>query len=134
MIYSKELDFSFSGLKTALLYTVKKIGELTPEIKKGLALEFENAIVEVLSAKTKKALEKYPVKSLIVGGGVIANKTVRNAMSKVAEEFGVEFRLPTQTLSTDNAIMIAIVGAINFHSGKRAHPDLIKANGNLVLS
>jgi len=74
MIHSDDFAFSFAGLKTAMLYTIKKIPELTEEIKTELALEFENAVVEVLIAKTKKALIQYGAKSLVLGGGVTANK------------------------------------------------------------
>ncbi|MEK7575079.1 MAG: tRNA (adenosine(37)-N6)-threonylcarbamoyltransferase complex transferase subunit TsaD [Patescibacteria group bacterium] len=134
MLHSKDLNFSFSGLKTAVLYTVKKIPDLTLEIKKMLALEFEEAVVEVLTTKTKSALTQYETKSLIVGGGVIANKSIRTSLSKLAKEFGIEFCVPTKSLSTDNAIMIGIAGLINFKAGKSQRADAeLRANGNLNL-
>jgi N6-L-threonylcarbamoyladenine synthase len=134
MLYSKNLDFSFSGLKTAVLYLIQKIGPLTPEKKSAIALEFENAVVETLVHKTKKAVEKYGAKTLIVGGGVSANAYLRSEIKKAFKGLNVLF--PEHGLSMDNSIMIGTAGYIEYlkKKGKVGSGKNIKANGNLKLS
>ncbi|MCR4275005.1 MAG: tRNA (adenosine(37)-N6)-threonylcarbamoyltransferase complex transferase subunit TsaD [Candidatus Campbellbacteria bacterium] len=142
MIDSNDFDFSFAGLKTAVLYAVKKLGSLSDEQKKEIACEFENAAVEVLVSKTKKALEHYNAPTLIIGGGVVANTHLREEMKKMlAQEFpDVTLLLPTHELSTDNAVMIGIAGYIAYTKNPNEygvfspeHGDL-RAHGTLRLS
>ncbi len=133
MMNTKDFDFSFSGLKTAVLYVVKDLGELNEEQKKEIALEFENAATEVLIHKTKKALDKYNAKTLIVGGGVIANKFIRENLTTMVNELGVEILLPKRELSTDNAIMIGVAGFIKSLKEKPEMGADLKAIGNLSL-
>lgn len=132
MINSKDLNFSFSGLKTSVLYTLKELPELTEDIKQEIAFEFKEAVMEVLSIKTKSAIIQYGAQSLIVGGGVIADKNIRLALEKVANETGVDFLLPEISASTDNALMIAVAGYENILAGKIPSSDF-SANGNLSL-
>ena len=148
MIHSKDLDFSFSGIKTAVLYTIKKIQGvsqtseiqqqsasgllLSASIKQEIACEFENAVVEVLISKTKKAIEQYGAKTLIIGGGVSANKKIRNDFEQESKNLGITFLIPEVKSSTDNAVMIAIAGLLNIQAGKQPEVDF-KANGNLSL-
>ena len=134
MLHSKNFDFSFSGLKTAVLYLIKKIEKITPEMKSQIALEFENAAIECLIYKTAKAVEKYKIKTLIVAGGVAANKHLRNEMKKITNK-KIKIYFPTKELSTDNSIMIGIAGYLNYVKNKRKVPRLnsIKATGNLRL-
>ncbi len=132
MINSKDLDFSFSGLKTSVLYTIKKIENLTEEMKQEIAFEFQKAVVDVLIAKTKMAIMEYGAQTLIAGGGVIANKDIREALKNLATELSVEFQLPEISASTDNALMIAIAGFINILANKKPTIDF-RANGNLSL-
>ena len=112
MINSKDFDFSFAGLKTAVLYMVKKIENLTPEIKALIAKDFEDSVTEVLLAKTLTAAKKYKVHEIILGGGVSANAKIRSTFhTTIARELpGVTLFLPDRTLSTDNGLMIGIVG------------------------
>ncbi len=142
MINSDDFAFSFAGLKTAMLYTIKKIPELTDEIKMGLAREFEDAVVEVLIAKTKKALKQFGAKSLILGGGVTANKEIRRAFEEMFEEEMLDelpttsLMIPDRLLSTDNAIMIGMAAYIRLllnPSLKEEGYESIKAEGNLRL-
>ncbi|KKQ87586.1 MAG: putative tRNA threonylcarbamoyladenosine biosynthesis protein Gcp [Parcubacteria group bacterium GW2011_GWF2_38_8] len=134
MIHSKNFDFSFSGLKTAVLYLIKKIGPLNDKIKQEIALEFENAVVETLVYKTKKAKEKYKVKTVIVAGGVAGNKYLRKEMKKI---IGKETNLlfPKKGLATDNSIMIGIAGYLQFIKKDKKIPKIenVKAKGNLRL-
>jgi len=132
MIHSNDFDFSFSGLKTAVLYTVKKIPEITDEIKKDIAREFEDAVIKVLLAKAKKALIATGAKSLIIGGGVSANKEIRKAFQNLAKELGINISIPNHLLSTDNAVMIAIAGYIQAESATH-NQDSFGALGNLKL-
>ena len=100
-----ELDFSFSGLKTSLLYTLRD----RPEADRAdLAASYQRAIVEALVARTKKALHQTCLKRLAIGGGVAANSELRNAVA----ELGVPVWVPPMELCTDNAAMIA--GAARF--------------------
>lgn len=93
-------DFSFSGLKTALRLLV---GKHEPAI---LAASFQDAVVKTLVQKTERALKKSSVDRLLLTGGVAANRSLRAAMSKLAEARGVEFAVPSAELCTDNAAMI----------------------------
>lgn len=131
MLHSKNLDFSFSGLKTSVLYFTQKNKSF---IKAEVALEFENAAIECLVHKTKKAMEKYGAKTLIVAGGVAANKYLRNEMKKAVGK-KVKLLFPTQELSGDNSLMIGIAGYLNYIKNKKKvpKPALIKATGNLRL-
>jgi N6-L-threonylcarbamoyladenine synthase len=110
MLHSGDYNFSFSGLKTAVLYAVKKIPLLTQEIKEELAREFEDAITEVLISKTTKAIREFETKTLIIAGGVVANNNLRSAFSELhASAFPkLELLIPEISHATDNALMIAI--------------------------
>lgn len=129
MLDSKDFDFSFSGLKTAVLYDVKKINSPTLDQKINLAHEFEMAVTEVLTSKTTKAIEQYNARSLIVGGGVIANKRIREALKLLSNKESFDLYLPESRMTTDNATMIAIAS----YFGKEKNPESIKANGTLKL-
>ena len=170
MLHSKDLNFSFSGLKTAVLYYLKNINEvnirsaqqrgqvsesdifqnniknsnnpqkhsldrteyfsaeksppshasrapkevvISEDIKLSVAREFEDAVIEILVSKTKVAIEKYSPKTLIIGGGVIANKALRENFIKLKENYpDLEILIPEKSLTTDNATMIAAAGFI----------------------
>lgn len=130
MIHSDNLDFSFSGLKTAVLYLVQK----NPDISKAqVAREFQQAIIDVLLVKTMKAIEQYQPKSLIIGGGVANNQElIRQFKIKVAQDFpAVKLLTPEPRLTTDNATMIAIAGY--FHALRKDFATDIVADGNLTL-
>ncbi len=133
MIHSHDLNFSFSGIKTAVLYTVKKIPELTSEIKQEIAREFEDAVIEVIILKTRQAVQEYGAQTIIIGGGVSANKKIREDFIKLSEETGVELMIPEVSASTDNAFMIALAGYVNIASGKKSQINFV-AKGNLSLS
>ncbi|MDD4803709.1 MAG: tRNA (adenosine(37)-N6)-threonylcarbamoyltransferase complex transferase subunit TsaD [Candidatus Pacebacteria bacterium] len=132
MIHSGDLNFSFSGIKTAVLYTVQKIENMTDDIRQEIAREFEDAVVEVIIKKTQQAVEQYGAQTIIIGGGVSANKKIRNDFAKLAEDIHVELMIPEFNASTDNAFMIALAGYINIKAGKKPETDF-KANGNLSL-
>ncbi|MDO8728293.1 MAG: tRNA (adenosine(37)-N6)-threonylcarbamoyltransferase complex transferase subunit TsaD [bacterium] len=138
MIHSKDLDFSFSGLKTAVLYKLKLENRSDSEFKEDMARAFEDAAVEVLIHKTSRALRELGnrAKTLIVAGGVSANHYLRQELNQLVNKFpGITLRMPTGLLTTDNAIMIAIATFIKINK----HPEILKkagpisASGNLSL-
>ncbi len=137
MLHSGNFEFSFSGIKTSVLYKVRELeksGPLSEEIKAIIAKEFQDAAIEVLTVKTLKALEQTGAKTLIIGGGVIANKALRAAFeTKVPAD--VNLLIPEFTFTTDNASMIAVAAYFRYLSGKNVytHTKKIVANGNLPL-
>lgn len=136
MIYTKDYNFSFSGLKTAVLYKIRDLGNLNDDLKRKIAKEFEDAAIEVLVHKTVKAIKEYKIKTLIVGGGVSANKYLQSELKdKIKKEkLKAKIHFPSSSLTGDNALMIAIAGYFQ-HKNKKYYknPKSIKANGNLSL-
>lgn len=113
MLHSKNLDFSFSGLKTAVLTLVKKQeGELTETIRAAIARAFVEAIVEVLVAKCLAAIKQTGMKRLVIAGGVGANTQLRKALNEAAVKKRFEVFYPDLALCTDNGAMIALAGAL----------------------
>ena len=113
MIHSGNLNFSFSGLKTAVLTRTKKYEVLDDRIKRMIALEFENAVTDVLMVKVRQAMYETRAKTLIVGGGVSANSHIRFALKGLAEAEGFSLFIPNRNLSTDNGLMIASTGLLH---------------------
>jgi N6-L-threonylcarbamoyladenine synthase len=142
MIHSGDFDFSFSGLKTAVLYLLRDLQKEHSDILKNvrmsqaIACEVEDSIVEVLTHKTIKAIDKYKIKTLIVGGGVSANTHLKNTLKEKVKSTNPNTKVyfPTPKLSTDNGLMIAIAGYFNYLKKpiKKTHSlSSLKANGNL---
>lgn len=136
MLHTPNYNFSFSGLKTAVLYMVRKLPSLTEEAKSMIAFEFEEAATEVLLAKTKAAILEYGPKAIILGGGVSANTHIRRSFEKMIQEEFPDTRLiiPDRTLSTDNALMIAAAAYMRSIGGKKKIPLSFRAEGNLRLA
>jgi N6-L-threonylcarbamoyladenine synthase len=135
MMHSDDLDFSFSGLKTAVLYLVQRItkdGKLSDSQIKGIAREVEDSITEVIIEKVRKAIEIHTIETIIVGGGVIANKNIREHLEKLAKACSIDLLLPQFDHSTDNGLMIALAGYTNKDKAVMAH-DTIRASGTLLL-
>jgi N6-L-threonylcarbamoyladenine synthase len=102
------LDFSFSGLKTSLLYRVRDLGEKEAERRRAdLAASYQRAIVESLLLRTEAALERETVGRLAIGGGVAANSELRSSVERMCASLGVDLWVPPVSLCTDNAAMIA---------------------------
>jgi N6-L-threonylcarbamoyladenine synthase len=135
MIHEHNLDFSFSGLKTAVLYKVRG-KELTDTEKEDLARAFEEAAADVLYAKTARALEETNAASLALGGGVSANTHItRTFRERVTKNFPhVRLCIPSPALTGDNALMIAFAGYFYATKKQFADPETLRANGNLQLS
>jgi len=122
MLEAESLDFSFSGLKSAVLNTLN-IARMKGEHvdKNDLAASFQEAVVDVLVAKTKRALLKLPqVKTLALAGGVAANSLLREALAKELEGGDIRFVYPSLKLCTDNGAMIAMAGYYHFIKGNYA--------------
>ena len=118
-----ELDFSFSGLKTSLLYRVRDLGEdAAGERLADLAASYQAAIVDALVLRTRAAVERERATRLALGGGVAANTALRGAMAAMCEPLGVRLWVPPIELCTDNAAMIA--GAARFLVPLR-YPDYL---------
>ena len=109
MLDQDNYDFSFSGLKTA----VKRYLDSGERDVSSTAREFEEAVVEVLTAKTMKAVNNFGVKSLLVGGGVSANNRLRESLKSETEKAGVKLFIPEPRLCTDNAVYIASAAYFN---------------------
>jgi N6-L-threonylcarbamoyladenine synthase len=107
------LDFSFAGLKTALLYKVRELGEDAP--RADLAAAYQRAIVEALALRVQRGLEQTGMRRLAVGGGVAANGPLRDRLARL----GVELHVPPRELCTDNAAMIASAARFS----RRLTPD-----------
>lgn len=137
LLNSKDYNFSFSGLKTAILYTVQKMSEKEIETKKAdLAASFQQAVIDVLITKTINAARAYNVKTIMLGGGVAANKELQNQMGqKIAQELPTtEYKIPNTGLSTDNAAMIAAAGYAHIARGEISNLEKMNANSNKVIS
>jgi N6-L-threonylcarbamoyladenine synthase len=127
-------DFSFSGLKSAVINTVHNLtqrGEtIAPE---NLAASFQASVIDVLVTKTIKATKEYQVKQVLLAGGVAANKGLRTALNEAFSKLtDIELVIPPLSLCTDNAAMIAAAGTVLFEKGQRAGMDL-NANPGLDL-
>ncbi|MDD2807679.1 MAG: tRNA (adenosine(37)-N6)-threonylcarbamoyltransferase complex transferase subunit TsaD [Patescibacteria group bacterium] len=110
MINAANFNFSFSGLKTAVLYATKKINKLNNKIIADLCASFEQAVVDTLTVKTIRAAHQYKAKTIILAGGVAANKKLRITLQQQAEKNSFNLSLPLIKYCTDNAAMIAAAG------------------------
>jgi N6-L-threonylcarbamoyladenine synthase len=130
MVHAKNFDFSFSGLKTSVLYYIKALGKpLTKQIKADIAMSFENAVCDVITQKALKAVKKYNCKTVSLSGGVSANRKLREYLSQMSKEQGMQFAVPSWDLCTDNAGMIAIAAYFNLLAGKKpVSPSKVKAD------
>ena len=123
MIKEDHLEFSFSGLKSAFInlhHNAEQKGEIL--VKEDLCASFQAAVLDILLAKTKKALERYPVKTLVVAGGVAANQGLRERLAEEITDVGVV--IPPLRFCGDNAGMIALAAAIECDQKHFAELDL----------
>lgn len=134
MLHSNDLNFSFSGLKTAVIHTIQKLkeaGKSEEEIKNIISLDFENAATEILLKKVGDAVEENNAKSLVIGGGVIANTFIRKNFLEFSEKENLALYLPEKFLTGDNAFMIGVVAIIQIlNKKKKTKIKNIKADSN----
>lgn len=135
MIDSGTCDFSFAGLKTAVLYQLRDHPEISEKEKRHMAHEFENAAADVLWKKTGKALKDTSAKTLVLGGGVSANTHIRRVFTeKMKAHEGVVLRIPSAKLTTDNAVMIGLAGYFRARKKEFSDADDIAAHGTRSLA
>ncbi len=117
LLHSGDLDFSFAGLKTAVLTQARKLGDQLDARKADLAAATEAAIVEVLLKKSLAALKATGLRRLVVAGGVGANRRLRAQLDAACVQRGVRVHYPELALCTDNGAMIALAGAMRIQAG-----------------
>ena len=110
MLYTKDYNFSFSGLKTAVRTVVQKQTRISKQFRQQLCLELEESIADVLVKKTARAMDQYGIKQLVIGGGVSANTNLRREFTQLCTEKNIDLHLPDRSLSGDNALMINLAG------------------------
>ncbi|MEE1351138.1 MAG: tRNA (adenosine(37)-N6)-threonylcarbamoyltransferase complex transferase subunit TsaD [Clostridia bacterium] len=115
------LDFSFSGVKTAVINHVHKLEQKGEEYNKAdIAASFQNAVTDALVSHTIEAAERKKVKTIVLAGGVASNSALREKMEKESNKKGIDVLYPPPVLCTDNAVMIASAGYYEYMSGKTA--------------
>jgi len=122
MLNSGDLDFSFSGLKTAVL-TAARARPLDDQARADLAAEFQAAAVDVLTAKSMTALDRTGLERLVVAGGVGANTLLRNQLTQMAKRKGHRVFYPALEFCTDNGAMIALAGALRLQHASHGVPE-----------
>ena len=123
---SKDYNFSYSGLKTSVLYKIRDLEnagiKITENIKNKICSEFQKAAIEVLINKTVRAAKEYEVRSIFLSGGVSANKYLRTELAKESKNIGLNYSQPELEYTGDNASMIALAGY--FSSRNKKSQDL----------
>jgi N6-L-threonylcarbamoyladenine synthase len=133
MLNSGDLNFSFSGLKTAVLTLVNQHQPLDEATRADIASAFQEAVVEVLATKCLAALKKCRLKRLVVSGGVGANRQLRAQLNAKAGQKGIQVAYPRLEFCTDNGAMIAFAGAMRLkHGGKADHAFSIRPRWDLA--
>jgi N6-L-threonylcarbamoyladenine synthase len=127
MMHSDNLDLSFSGLKTAVLYTVRDIEDLNNQVKADVAASFQQAVIDVLTKKIKKAIELTGRDEVIIAGGVAANKALRSAVKELENSMGIKVYYPDLKYCGDNAAMIAFVGSLRSSDGVNNKASSVRA-------
>jgi N6-L-threonylcarbamoyladenine synthase len=127
MIHDKNYDFSFSGLKTAVLYYIRDNKNFS---KEDVSASFEQAATDVLVSKTIRAAKEFGAKSILLSGGVASNKFIRKNLKKEADKIGCSFFAPQFKYNQDNAAMIAVAGYMAYCRNKKYK---IEAKGDLDI-
>ena len=127
MMHSDNLDLSFSGLKTAVLYTVRDIEDLNDQVKADVAASFQQAVIDVLTKKIKKAIELTGRDEVIIAGGVAANKALRYSIKELENSMGIKVYYPDLKYCGDNAAMIAFVGSLRSSDGVNNKASSVRA-------
>jgi N6-L-threonylcarbamoyladenine synthase len=129
---SDDLDFSFSGLKTAVLLATQQLGA-DPQAKADLAAEFQEAVADVLVSKALRACEQTGLDTLVVAGGVGANSRLRERLLEAADQQGLAVHFPELALCTDNGAMIAFAGALRLvQAGAREYAFSVRPRWELA--
>ena len=127
MMNEENYDFSFSGIKTSVLYRLKKEQDVSEQMKRDVAASFQRAMTDVLVTKTVRASEARGVRDVVCVGGVSANSELRAEFKTHCEKRGMRFFTPRPLFSTDNAAMIAMLGALKLYRGQKSDFSLTAA-------
>ncbi len=132
MLNQKNYNFSFSGLKTAVLYLLKDLGKIDEKTTVNICASFQQAAIDVLVQKTIKAAENYKAKSILLSGGVSANKLLRKTLEKETKRLKLFYSQPDFQYTGDNAAMIALAGYYKYIKNKKSDIK-IGAEANLKI-
>ena len=134
MLASGDLDFSFSGLKTAVLTKVRAFESLDEATRADLAASFQAAVVDVLAGKCLAALEREGLQRIVIAGGVGANESLRARLTAETAKRGAQVFFPPLRLCTDNGAMIAFAAALKYPDGvvREAGPFPIRPRWDLA--
>jgi len=124
MINKDNLDFSFSGLKTAVFYALKDVKVINKKIKANIAASFQDAVADTLLIKSKKALEETKQNELVIGGGVASNKYIRKKLVEGLKDNKIYF--PPLERCTDNGAMVAFAGSFYLSNNNHVINDLVR--------
>jgi len=124
MTNKDNLDFSFSGLKTAVFYTLKDTKFINKQIKANIAASFQDAVADTLLIKSRKALEETKQNELVIGGGVASNKYIRKKLVEGLKDNKIYF--PPLERCTDNGAMVAFAGSFYLSNNNHAKNDLVR--------
>lgn len=132
MIHDKNYDFSYSGLKTSVLYYLRdrKQKTIDNKLKSDVAASFQEAALDVLVKKTERAVKEFGAKSILLSGGVAANSHLRDKFKVIGKKLNVNFIAPPMDFNTDNAVMIGVAG---YMSVLRKKNRRITAQGNMGI-
>lgn len=131
MLNSGNGDMSFSGLKTAVLYHIRDNAPQNDKDIADICASFEQTVIDVLVSKLDWAIQEYGINQVVIGGGVTANIKLRQAFESYAEKQGIQIIVPNKQLSTDNAIMIAVVACLDMIHG--IHNRSQEVNSSLTI-
>jgi len=133
----KDLDFSFSGLKTNILYFIQRQTKAEPDFIKNnledICASIQYTIITILMKKLKKAVKETGIKEIAIGGGVSANSGIRNVLTEAQTKYGWKTYIPKFEFCTDNAAMIGIVGYLKYKNEIFSHQD-VTAKARYVIS
>ena len=134
---SGDYNFSFSGLKTAVKYTIDKMTKKELEKQKAnLAASFQQTATDVLTNKTLKAAKEYNANTVMLAGGVAANQYLKNTLKVEIEKQlpSVQYLVPEIKLATDNGVMIAIAGYLRYINGEKSDWKTLEADSNRLIT
>ena len=131
-----DFEFSFSGLKTAVLYTLREHEARLHDdaFRSDVAASFQQAVIDVLVGKTALAVERYHPASVVLAGGVAANRELRRQLGEACAALGLPLCVPAFTFSVDNAAMIAVAGYFRARQGNSVDPFRLVAQPNMDIA
>lgn len=134
MIDSDDYNFSFSGIKSSVINLVHNYKQRNEDInKENLATSFQNAVVDILIAKSKKAINEFNIKQFILAGGVAGNSQLRDKVIEMSNDTNIEVLIPSMKYCSDNAAMMGVVGYFYYKNNILSNPLCVNAKSTLDL-